>query len=89
MLQAQMTFPLNELGVIKKFNGIYVKQTRHYTLLNCEKYIKKVIDHHGWTKEHFANKPTPMNCYDQYITEIQAVKGPEDKKEKKALEKKN
>ena len=30
-----------------------------------------------------------MKCYNQYITEIQAVKGPEDKKEKKALEKKN
>ena len=51
-----------------------------------EKYIEKVIDHHGWTQEHFANKPTPMNCYNQYITEIQTTKGPDDEKERKTLE---
>ena len=35
-----MTFELNEMGLIKKFNGVYVEQTKHYTLLHCEPYIE-------------------------------------------------
>lgn len=49
-IQKQMTFPLNELGVIQKFNGLNRIQAKHYTHLHCKRYIDQIVEHHGWTK---------------------------------------
>ena len=41
-------------GLVKKFNVIYVLQTRRYTKIHCESYIQKLLKAHSWdtpTKE--------------------------------------
>ena len=72
-----MTFELNEMGLIKKFNGVYVEQTKHYTLLHCEPYIERLVEHHQWSDEPLANKEIPMKCYNKYVNEIQESEGPD------------
>jgi hypothetical protein len=34
LIQARMTNPLNQLGTIRKFNGVNVEQTRYYNHVN-------------------------------------------------------
>ena len=35
--------PLHQLGIIHKFNGVDILQTRHYVTISCESYIDKII----------------------------------------------
>ena len=71
-----MTFELNELGIIRKFNGVYADQTKYYTLLHCKPYIERLIEHHQWQDTPLANKEIPMKSYNKYINDIQETEGP-------------
>jgi hypothetical protein len=42
-IQSKMTNELNDLGVIKRFNGMDVAQTKHYLKISCHTYIDKII----------------------------------------------
>ena len=75
-IQSRMTFPLNQLGVIRKFNGVNAIQARHYTHLHCERYIEQIVEHHGWTKEFIRNKPVPLRSDSKYMAAIQMDEGP-------------
>lgn len=85
-IQSHMQNELNDLGVIKRFNGMDIQQTRHYIKLSCEKYIDKIIDHHDWQNEKYANKPIPMRNDSSYLATLELTEGPIDLKEQKALE---
>ena len=62
------------------FEYKFWKETNSINFNSCNK-TEKVIEHYGWTHEHYANKPTPTNCYNQYIVEIQETKGTKDEQE--------
>jgi hypothetical protein len=47
-IQGKMTNELNDLGVIKQFNGMDVAQTKHYVKISCHTYITEIISHHDW-----------------------------------------
>ena len=40
-LQEKMTFPLNFLATVQKFNGVNIDQTRNYNHIHCTSYINK------------------------------------------------
>ena len=40
--------PLNDLGLIKKFNGVNILQTRWFIKVSCEDYIKRIPTDHNW-----------------------------------------
>ena len=42
----KLQVPLNHLGVIAKFNGIDVLQTRSHIKISCQTYLDKVLDTH-------------------------------------------
>ena len=46
-IESQMQNPLNDLGVIKRFNGIDIQQARDFVKISCETYIDKIVSHHG------------------------------------------
>lgn len=59
-IQSICTETLNNLSVIKRFNGIDVNQIRDYVKICCQTYLRQIIKHHGWETEHAATKPVPM-----------------------------
>jgi hypothetical protein len=85
-IQGYMANPLNDLGIIKRFNGVDILQTRHYVKVHCETYIGRIVTHHGWTNEKAANLPLPMKTDTAYQAMIQLAEGPEDPKEQQTLE---
>jgi hypothetical protein len=54
-IQSHVTNPLNELGTIKCCNGIDITQTRDCNKMSCEKYIDKIVEHHGWKNKNAAS----------------------------------
>ena len=38
--------PLNDLGIIRKFNGANILQTRWFIKVSCEDYIQKILANH-------------------------------------------
>jgi hypothetical protein len=85
LIQTRMTNPLNQLGTIRKFNGVNVEQTRYYNHVHCQTYIEK-ISHHGWDKLKTRSPPTPMKSDSKYQVDIQTSRGPATLKEPKELE---
>lgn len=85
-LQQHMTNKLNDLGTIKRFNGIDITQTAKYVKLSCKSYIEKIVKHHSWTKEKAHNIPIPMHETPEHLRKLQDNKGPTDPKEKKEIE---
>jgi hypothetical protein len=86
LIQAVMTNPLNQLGTIRKFNGVNLEQTKYYNHVHCQTYIKKIVSHHGWDKIKIRSPPTPMKSDSKYQVDIQTSRGPESLKEQKELE---
>jgi hypothetical protein len=85
-IQGHMANPLNDLGIIKRFNGVDIVQTRHYIKVHCETYIVRIVEHHGWTAEKAANLPLPMKSDSTYQAILQLAEGPESLKEQQQLE---
>jgi hypothetical protein len=81
-----MANPLNDLGIIKRFNGVDILQTRHYVKVHCVTYIERIVTHHGWQNEKAANLPLPMKTDTAYQAIIQLAEGPEDPKDQMLLE---
>ena len=64
LIQERMTFPLNILGIVRKFNGVDVEQTQNYNHVHCKTYIERICKHHGWTnlptRERFQHQCAPI-----------------------------
>jgi hypothetical protein len=86
LIQARMTNPFNQLGTIRKFDGVNVEQTRYYNHVHCQTYIEKIVSHHGWDKLKNRSPTTPMKSDSKYQVDIQTSRGPESLKEQKELE---
>jgi hypothetical protein len=85
-IQDNMVNPLNELGVIKRFNRLDIQQTRHYIKISWQTYIDKIVEHHEWQHEHTANLPIPMRNDSIYQANLELSYGPEDVKAQQELE---
>ena len=83
-----MINPLNNLGTIRKFNGVNIDQTESFNHVHCETYINKIVQHHNWQHKKIRAKPIPMKTDVNYQTQIQLDEGPELLKEQQQLENK-
>lgn len=87
-LQGYVYNPLNDLGVVKKFNGVQIEQTRHYIKLHCQDYIEKIVQDHGWTPTTPAPQtpPLPMRADPTYMAALQQTPLPATEKDKTDLQ---
>jgi hypothetical protein len=85
-IQDNMVNVLNELGVIKRFNGLDIEQTRPYIKISTQTYINKIVEHHRWQLEKTANLPLPMRNDSTYQATLELSYVPDDVKEERELE---
>ena len=77
-LPGESTVPFVKQGVVSKYNGIDVLQSRDYTKLSCETYIEKLLVAHGWDTPHKSDgcvlskhfEPLPQNLIPQLYTDV-------------------
>jgi hypothetical protein len=83
--------PIKFLGLLDKFIGTDVHQTRHYTKLSCESYIQRMLQSHGWDKpspneDLPTSKPFEPLSHAKVEEIYQTVGPPEGSSQHKALE---
>ena len=84
----KMTIDISKLGMILRFNGVDVLQTRHYIkLYNCT-YIRKILANHAWIlEEHpMGEFSLPMRSDTSYARDLKIAK-PLSQSEREKLEK--
>ena len=74
-INAKMTIDVKELGLISQFNGVDVKQTRHYIKLSNAVYINKILKNHQWLLDEkpAAQFPIPMWGDSIYIHDVETA----------------
>jgi hypothetical protein len=75
-----MANELHDLGIIKRFNGLDIHQTKDYVKISCELYIDKINSHHGWENKKAADRPIPMRNDAAYQASLELAKAPETKR---------
>lgn len=78
--------PLNDLGLIRKFNGVNVLQTRWYIKISCQDYLLKILDNHGWLNLKASHQPTPMRHDPAYHRQLELTERPASAQEQQQLQ---
>jgi hypothetical protein len=64
-----MSIKIKELGLIERFNGVDIKQTKNYIKLYNKTYIEKLVSNHPWLQTDLhtiADFPIPMHADPKY-----------------------
>ena len=74
-INEKMTIDVKELGLISRFNGVDVEQTRHYIKLSNAVYINKILKNHSWLNDEVpaAQFSIPMRSDHSYIHDIETA----------------
>jgi len=59
-INTALRMPVKQIGVITRFNGIDVDQTKYYVKLHCTRYLTKMLHHHGWIETQTVHQPLPF-----------------------------
>ena len=78
--------PLNQLGIITKFNGVNILQTRWYIKVSCENYLRKILESHNWLDLPTFNLPVPMLSNLAYQQELEQAIRPTTETEQQAIQ---
>ena len=80
-INAKMTIDVKELGLISRFNGVNVEQTRYYIKLSNAVYLKKIFKNHPWleTETLVGDFPIPMRTDNTYLHELESAEPLSDK----------
>jgi hypothetical protein len=84
-----MTIEVKDLGLLDRFNGIDVVQTKWYIKLTCSKYLQKMLTNHGWLIPEGNPLPTlplPLNPDKTYIDSIENATPPTTEEDKIQLQ---
>jgi hypothetical protein len=84
---AHLTVPLNDLGIIRKFNGVNILQTRHYVKISCEDYLLKILMNHQWQDLKGSNMPVPMRSDSKYQRQLELAQRPTTPHEQPQIQK--
>ena len=78
--------PLNDLGLIKKFKGVNILQTRWYIKVSCQDYITRILTVHNWLSLKTANLPVPMRSDPAYQRQLETAIRPTEEKEQNEIQ---
>jgi Reverse transcriptase (RNA-dependent DNA polymerase) len=73
---SHLKVPLNDLGIIQKFNGVNIQQTKWFVKISCEDYILKILMNHHWQDLKAANLPVPMRSDSKYQRDLEQAPRP-------------
>ena len=76
LINQHMRIEVKQLGVIDRFNGVDVHQTRDYIKITCEKYLFNMLKHHDWlaTTPHIA--PIPLQSDPRLMAKLEQATPP-------------
>ena len=88
-IDSQMTVEIKHLGILDRFNGVDILQTREYIKIHNNTYIQKIVSNHDWLKNDstiLGEFPLPMDPEPAYRTRLETEE-PASENERRSLEK--
>jgi hypothetical protein len=79
--------PLNDLGLIRKFNGVNILQTRWYIKIYCADYLLKILENHEWLDLKASNQPIPMRSDSHYQRQLELEDRPDNSELQSSIQK--
>lgn len=78
MIDKEMTIDIKDLGIITRFNGLDVTQTKAFTKISNATYIQKIINEHPTMFDNYqpSNHPLPVNDDKTFIKTMETAKPP-------------
>jgi hypothetical protein len=80
-INSKMTIVVKQLGLIDRFNGVDVLQSRNFIKLFNRTYIEKILVRHDWIhneKQYLHSFPTPMLSDNEYQRKLETQPTPTD-----------
>jgi hypothetical protein len=87
-IKASLQIPLKSLGLVNRFNGNDVHQTREYIKINQEKYLTKMLSAHKWLVQTQSTIPTPLPSDNKWVQQLEMATCPTTVDEQKLLKEK-
>mmetsp|Transcript_10383 Transcript_10383/g.14952 ORF Transcript_10383/g.14952 Transcript_10383/m.14952 type:complete len:1434 (-) Transcript_10383:2326-6627(-) len=82
----KMRIHVKQLGIIDRFNGMDIFQTRHYVKITCSKYLQKVIKNHRELLTNPNNiQPLPLYADSTFLKQLEQTPVPNTIAEKSQL----
>jgi hypothetical protein len=82
----KLQIQVKHLGIIDRFNGMDIYQTRHYVKITCTKYLQKVVkNHRDLLTEHMNTQPVPLHAENTYLKQLEQAVIPNTIADKSAL----
>ena len=66
-----MTIKVKPLGIIERFNGVNILQTRHYVKVSNQTYLTKILSDKKIQQDASHNLPIPMSKDSKYNRSIE------------------
>jgi hypothetical protein len=87
-INKHLKLPINIMGLIMRYNGIDVQQTKHYIKIHCGKYIGKMTQAHLWltTMPASHRMPLPFSSDKKTLAELLNCQTPATYQERLELE---
>jgi hypothetical protein len=72
-IDSKMSIKIKELGLIERYNGVDVLQSRNYIKIYNKTYINKIKSNHPWLEHQtpLSEFPVPMNSDPKYHKELE------------------
>ena len=87
LIDAEMSAPLKREGLLCRFNGIDIEQSKNFIRVHCQTYISKIMKNKTFDLTTTHNKPTPMTSDNDMIRKLDTSTGPSNEADKQALQK--
>ena len=85
-INSKMSMDVKDLGIIGRFNGVDVFQTKYYVKITCERYRTKMLQAHDWMlKEPPPTKPIPLPSEQEFARSLEQAVPPTSQLEKDQL----
>ena len=87
LISNELSAPMYKLGVIQRYNGVDITQTKDYIKIHNTTYIKKILQTHDWLQDpnKMPENPVPMRDDNVYQTLLDTAQGPANPIEKEQL----
>ena len=82
----RLKVPLHQLGIVTRFNGVDVLQTKQYVKISSESFLNKVLDNHDWHETIKQHNPIPMRDDNTYQSSIETAERPTSPREAQRLQ---
>ena len=81
----KMRIEVKHLGLIDRFNGMDIQQSRYFVKLTCKKYLKKMVKGHEDLLKVVPANPVPLPADSAYIRNLETAIPPQTIPEKLQL----